>query len=205
MAETATVSTSTDDLTKEIERLKSENRKLAGELSDATEELKSTRAEARDRRHELKAQKEAFDALTKERDQFKAQAALDPENLRAQLADATGKLRERDHRDAFAKVAKAQKVTDPNRIADLYALSGYKPDGDQADEAKLTEVITAALKGRPHFLDPPPAGAGTTAPGGAQGANGAQPSGKPGPGAERGQSTQTEGSSTPRERIPGRL
>ena len=205
MSETATTETATTTANdRELEQLRRELRKTQADLADTQEELKSTRAEARDRRHDVKSAKEQLEALAKERDQFKAQAALDPENLRAQLAEATGKIRERAHRDVFTEVARAAKVTDPARIADLYALSGYKPEGDEADRAKLGEVIAGALKGRPHFLDAPAVDPPKTA-AGAAGATQTQPGGKPGPGAERGQSTSSESSSPARERIPGRL
>jgi hypothetical protein len=209
MSEAASTAASTaapaDDLQKEIARLKAENQKLAKDLAGAHDDLKDVRGEARDRRHETKTLKEQLDALTKERDEYKGKAEADPEGLKAQLAELTGKIRERAHRDTFAEVASAARVTDPARIADLYALSGYKPEGDEADTAKLGEIIGAALKSRPHFLDPPPAGAGNAA-AGAAGANGTtQSGGKPGPGADRGQSTSTDSSSQPRERIPGRL
>jgi hypothetical protein len=205
MAESATVSTvSIDDLQQEIDRLKAENRRLAADLGDTQEELKSTRAEARDRRHDVKGFKEQLEALTKERDGFRAKAEADPEGLKAQVAELTGKIRERAHRDAFAEAARAAKVSDPARIADLYTLSGYKPEGEEADKAKLAEVIGAALTSRPHFLDAPPSGDGKTA-AGAAGATQASSGGKPGPGAERGTSTSSDSSSAPRERIPGRL
>jgi hypothetical protein len=196
-----------DELQKEIDRLKSENAKLARDLAGAHEDLKEVRGEARDRRHEGKKLAEQLDALTKERDELKVKAQADPEGLKSKLADAQGKLREVNHRSVFAKVAAGLKVTDPTKVSDLYALSGYKPEDEQADESKLAEVIQAALKGRPHFLDgpAPAAGAAQNASGGATGANAAQLGGKPGVGAERGQSVTSESKSTPPGRIPGRL
>jgi hypothetical protein len=192
-----------EELQKEIDRLKAENSKLARDLSAAHDDLKEVRGEARDRRLEGRKLAEQLETLVKERDTFKAKAEQDPEGLKSQLADLTGKLREVHHRGAFEKVAKGLKVSDPNRIADLYALSGYKPEGDTADEAQLAQVIGAALKGRPHFLDPAPGGATTAA--GAAGASAAREGQKPGPGAERGQSVSSTSSSTAPGRIPGRL
>jgi hypothetical protein len=194
----------TEDLQKEIDRIKAENQKLARDLAGAHEDLKETRGEARDRRHESKTLKEQLEALAGERDKFKAAAEQDPEGLKAKVTELTGAIRERGHRDAFAEVARGHKVTDPARIADLWSLSGYKPEGEEADKGKLSEVIAAALKSRPHYLDAPPAGAGNAA-AGAAGAVQASSGGKPGPGADRGQSTSTDSSSQARERIPGRL
>jgi predicted nucleic acid-binding Zn-ribbon protein len=193
-----------EELQKEIDRLKAENAKLARDLTASHEDLKEVRGEARDRRHESKTLKDQLEALTKERDEFKTRSEADPEGLRAQVSDLAEKLREVHHRAAFTKVAQDLKVSDPNRIADLYALSGYKPETDQAENSKLAEVIQAALKGRPHFLDGPPSGGGTPA-AGAAGATTAGQGGKPGPGSERGQSVSSTSSSTARDRIPGRL
>ena len=192
-----------EELQKEIDRLKAENAKLSHDLAGAHEDLKEVRGEARDRRHEGKKLAEQLEQLAKERDEFKLKAEQDPEGLKSRLVETEGKLRDVAHRTAFAKVAAGLKVTDPTRVNDLYALSGYKAEADQPDEAKLVETIQTALKGRPHFLDTAP-GAAQTAPGGA-GATTAQLGGKPGPGAERGQSVTSEGKSLAPGRIPGRL
>jgi chromosome segregation ATPase len=192
-----------DELQKEIDRLKAENAKLSRDLAASHEDLKEVRGEARDRRHEGKKLAEQLEALTKERDEFKLKAEADPEQLKAQVAELGGKLRDVAHRAAFAKVAQGLKVSDPTKVADLYALSGYKAEADQPDEAKLVETIATALKGRPHFLDTAAGAASTAA--GAAGATQAQPGGKPGPGAERGQSVSTESKSLAPGRIPGRL
>ena len=60
-------------------------------------------------------------------------------------------------------MAAGLKVSDPTKVSDLYALSGYKAEADQPDEAKLVETIQTALKGRPHFLDTAPGAAQTAA------------------------------------------
>ena len=192
-----------EELQKEIDRLKAENAKLARDLAGSHEDLKEVRGEARDRRHEGKKLAEQLEAIAKERDEFKLKAEADPEGLKAQVGELGGKLRDVAHRAAFAKVAQGMKVSDPTKVADLYALSGYKAEADEPDEAKLVETIGAALKGRPHFLDAA-AGAATNA-AGAAGATTAQSGGKPGPGAERGQSVSTESKSLAPGRIPGRL
>ena len=152
-----------EELQKEIDRLKAENAKLARDLSGAHEDIKEVRGEARDRRHEGKKLAEQLEALTKERDEFKGKAEQDPEGLKTQVAELSGKLRDVAHRAAFAAVAKGLKVSDPTKVDDLYALSGYKAEADQPDEAKLVETIQGALKGRPHFLDTAPGGAQTAA------------------------------------------
>lgn len=193
------------ELQAEIDRLKAENAKLTKDLTGAHDDLKEVRHEARDRRHENKTLAEQMAALFTERDTLKAKAAEDPEGLKARLAEAHGKIRESDHKAVFAKVAAKHKVSDPAKVNDLWSLSGYKPEADQADEAKLTEVIGGALKGRPWFLDNTAAGAATTASGGAHGTTAAQSAGTAGPGADRGQSVTSTSSSKPADRPAGRL
>jgi hypothetical protein len=197
-----------EELQKEIDRLKAENAKLARDLTGAHEDLKEVRGEARDRRHEGKRLAEQLDALTKDRDEFKTKAEADPEGLRKGLADAHGVIRSLKHDGAFAKVAKGLKVNDPAKFTDLVKLAAYQPEGDEPDEAKIATAFQEALKGRPWLVDgdpaKPAAGAAPAA-AGAAGATTTQAGGKPGPGAERGQSVSTESKSLPRDRIPGKL
>jgi hypothetical protein len=199
-----------EELQKEIDRLKAENSKLSNSLASAHEDLKEVRGEAKDRRLEGRKLTEQLAELAAERDKFKVAAQDDPEGLKAQVTELSGRLRDVAHRTAFAKVAAGLKVTDPTKVADLYALSGYKAESDTPDEKKMAGVVQEALKGRPHYLD-------TAAAAAQQGSGGAQVASRGAgvtveqarqwraPGSERGQSTHTESSSPPRERIPGRL
>ena len=89
-----------DDLQKEIDRLKAEAStqraaidKLTRDLAGAHDDLKEVRGEARDRRHEGKKLAEQLDAVSKERDEFKTKAESDPEGLRKSLSDAHGVIR----------------------------------------------------------------------------------------------------------------
>lgn len=186
-----------EELQKEIDRLKAENAKLTRDLAGAHDDIKEVRGEARDRRHEGKRLTEQLEALAKERDEFKLRAELDPDQLKSQLAEAHGRLRDVAHRAAFAKVAQGLKVNDPAKVSDLYALSGYKAEADEPDEAKLVETIKAALTGRQHYLDPPPAPA-PAAPAG-------KPAAPPAPGATRGQSVTSEGKNLATDKIAGRF
>jgi hypothetical protein len=203
MSDVAVAVSGGSDVQAEIARLRAENAKLARDLAGAHDDIKEVRGEARDRRHEGKKLAEQLEAIAKERDEFKGRAEADPEQLKATVAELAGKLRTIAHFNAFATIAKGLKVTDDGKIKDLFALSGYKPEGDEPDQSKLAETIAETLKGRPHFLDTA-AGAAPAAPGGA-GATTGQLGGKPGPGSERGQSVSTESKSLPPGRIPGRL
>ncbi len=188
-----------EELQKEIDRLKAENAKLARDLAGAHDDLKEVRGEARDRRHEGKKLVEQLEALTKERDEFKTKAEADPEGLRKNLTDAQGVIRSLKHDGAFARVAKDLKVNDPAKFTDLVKLAAYQPEGDDPDEAKITAAFQEALKARPWLVDAestPAAGAAKAASGGANGATTAQPGGKPGPGADRGQSVESKALTT---------
>jgi hypothetical protein len=204
MAETATTTLSTDDLQKEIDRLKAENQKLTKDLAGAHDDLKEVRGEARDRRHESKSLKEALEALGKERDELKGKAEADPDGLRKTIEAHAATIRGLKHEAAFARVAKGLKVTDPTKYADLVKLAAYQPEGDEPDDTKIATAFSEALKGRSWLVDAPPAAPATPAAGAAVASPGGQ-GGKPGPGAERGQSTSSDSSSAPRERIAGRL
>jgi hypothetical protein len=178
---------------------------LSKERDDLAGELKETRGEARDRRHEAKGLAAQVEALTKERDTFRATAETTAGDWQTKIDALSGTIRGLKHERAFAKVAGTLKVSDPTKQADLVKLAGYAPEGDEPDEARITASFQEALKGRAWLVDAPPApGGATNAPGGA-GATQAQSGGKPGPGADRGQSTQSESRSQPEGRVPGRL
>jgi FtsZ-binding cell division protein ZapB len=193
-----------DELQAEIDRLKEENGRLAAQAVDLHDQIKEVRTEAKDRRHENKALTAQVAELTADRDGWKSKAEAEPNALQARVDELTGKIRERDHRDAFGKVAGALKVSDPARQADLWALSGYKPESDAPDESRITATIQGALKGRSWLVDVPEPDGSTTAPGGANGASATPRPAVPGPGADRGQSVSSP-TSQPATRVPGRI
>jgi predicted nuclease with TOPRIM domain len=193
-----------DELHAEIARLRAENKKLAGDVASLAEELRDVRAEARDRRHENKGLAQQVADLTKDRDGWKQKVEAEPHELQTKLGEVTTRLRDVTHRRAFETVAARLKVTDPTRQSDLWALTGYTPDTDEVDEKKITRVIQDALKGRPWLADAE-AGASMIVPGGTHGAKFAtEGAGRPGPGADRGQSI-TSGTGATSRRTPGRL
>ncbi len=169
-------------LQQQIERLQAENATI--------------RAEAKDRRIKGRALKEENDryaaALTEladERDKYKLAIEAEPHELQARVDEYKGKLRDRDHRDKFRELARAQGVTQDKAIDDLWSLSGYKAEADEVDDAKITAAISTALQGRDWLKATPatevangkPAGSGTKS---AQAAD--QATRTPGPGATRG-------------------
>src|SRR4051812_34825277 len=126
-----------EELQAEIESLKAENVKLVRELAASHDDLKEVRGEARDRRHEAKSLTAQIAELTAERDRFKAAAEADPENLRKEIDGHKAAVRALKHERAFEQVAKALKVSDPVKFADLLKVAGFTPEGDEPDEARI--------------------------------------------------------------------
>jgi hypothetical protein len=197
-----------DELLAEIRRLKAENKKLTDGLSELSGELKEVRGEARDRRHEARTLAQQLAEVAADRDQWKTKVETDPEGWQARVDELRGTVRSLRHERCYEAVARQLKVSDPTKLADLLKLSGHAPEADEPDEAQISETFRAALQGRPWLVDDE-AGASTQAPGGAN-ANAdaagipAEPGGRPGPGADRGQSlSSTTGPA--RSKVPGRL
>jgi chromosome segregation ATPase len=154
-----------DELQKELDRLKAEVStqraaidKLSRDLAGAHDDVKEVRGEARDRRLEGKKLTEQLELVGKERDEFKTRAEADPEGLRKSIGDAQGLIRSLKHDGAFAKIAKALKVNNASKFADLVKLAAYQPEGDEPDEAKIAAAFGEALKSRPWLMDAADAG-----------------------------------------------
>ena len=72
-----------------------------------------------------------------------------PDEAAAKIAELEGRIRTRDHRDAFARIASGK--IKPAALEDAYNLSGWQADADEVDEAKLTEVIDTLLASREYL------------------------------------------------------
>lgn len=107
--------------------------------------------------------KEALQAATAERDTLRARAAqleqqvaelgqrTDATAAAARVEELTAELRGLRHRAVFERVAAARKAR-PEAIEDLWQLSGYRPEADQADEAALGQLLDAQAKQRPYLF-----------------------------------------------------
>jgi len=174
---------------------------LQKRIDELTGENATIRAEAKNRRLKGKTLQEEVDGLkaqvttlTTERDNLKTVATAQPSELQAEVDSLRAKLRDRDHRDKFKELAKAQGVTDPKAQDDLWSLSGYKAETDQIDETKITAAITSSLAGRDWLkAAPAPDGANGSAAGAAtQTAQAAAQATRPaGPGVTRGAGSST--------------
>lgn len=117
-----------------------------------------TRLAALTKEHETLAA--ALKTAAAERDDLKTKLEADPDGLRAKVLELEGQIRTRAHRDAFGAAAGKFKGPNgetvvPSAVDALWTLSGYKPEGDQADEAKLLKAIGDAVASNPFCLQAP--------------------------------------------------
>lgn len=228
-ANTGTAAPSVESLQAELAKLRAENATLRSDLDATNKDLRSANAEARDRRHEVGELKTKLGDAVAERDRYKADAATAPNEWKSKYEASESKVRELVHGQTFEQLAKTLGVSNPTKLADLKALSGFKPgDGEKPDEEAIKASINKTLEGRSWLKDEPaaapPSGDGkggatttstaasgptTSAAGAAQTASGGATNGtttasRPGPGADRGASMSTT-ATAPSNRIPGRL
>lgn len=113
---------------------------LQDQVSSLTASLQSLTSERDEYR-------DALESIAAERDELKASAA-EPDVQAQRIAELEAAIRDRNHFDKFAELAKVQKVKD-KAIKDLWKVSGYAADGDP-DEKKLAALV-ADLKIRADY------------------------------------------------------
>jgi hypothetical protein len=145
-----------------------------GVYEKAQADLARFKEMARTARAQLETLTKERDTIKGERDTFAAQvnettekakglqSQLDaqPGELRKTIEKLQGDIRTRDHRDAFYRHAKGFRGEKGETIREdaldaLWKLSGYTPEGDAPDDAKLAEVIGAAVAAQPFVLQSP--------------------------------------------------
>ena len=173
-----------------IAALEGENKKLSAEAAKRRQTAKELREQLDAVAAERDEFAQAFEVIDTEYSEFKEQSTLPESEKDHMIADLQQQLRTRDHKEAFREIARKANVRE-DALNDLWDLSGYKAEADQADEATLQELITAKLKGRDWLLKPVET---TTAAADAAQPNPSQtvasaaittPATKPGPGAVR--------------------
>jgi hypothetical protein len=75
-----------------------------------------------------------------------------PDESAARVAELEGKLRQRDHMDAFRRLA-AEKIR-PEALEDAYTLSGWTADADEVDEQAMTSTIDNLVLARAYLAVP---------------------------------------------------
>lgn len=95
----------------------------------------------------------------------RAQSDFNADPLKGEVDRLKGEIRTRDHRAVFDRVAKGKGVAE-DALDLVWQTSGYKAEGDAADEAKIG-VLLDGLKGKPgvaRLFGEAPAPAPTTTP-----------------------------------------
>lgn len=202
-----------------IRSLREEVARLSGELKTTRDEAAKRRTQAKEFKAQLEAVMaerdefaEAFQGLHGEHEELQARINSDPNDLNAEIAKLKGQIRERDHKDAFGKLAKELGIHEA-AIDDAYTLSGYKPEADSPDADALRSLIESQVAARPWLKAPAPVADsqphanGLTPPAGGPGGQSrftpTNPASTPGPGAGRAISTlANEGTPAPSGGLP---
>lgn len=136
-----------------IASLEADNKKLSDEAAKRRHVAKELRSQLEAVMRERDEALDGFTALEEEHTALTERANAAPEAKDQRIADLEQTIRTMNHKESFSKAAKAAGVRE-DALGDLWDLSGYKAETDQADEAKLSELITAKLKGRDYLLAP---------------------------------------------------
>ena len=97
------------------------------------------------------------DALTEvaaERDTLRSEVS-DPDAQAARIAELEGTIRDREHYDKFAALAKEAKCKDA-ALKHLWQVSGYKAETDEIDEKALSKLVMDLKASADYAFDPEP-------------------------------------------------
>lgn len=122
-------------------------------LAEAFEELDGKYAEAADllslKEEEIQAViAEKVGEVEAERDRYKEMAESSPDQWKAKYEELQDTLRVRKHQDQFNAAAEKAGVM-KEALADAWGLSGYKAEGDEPDDALISQSVEGLLKSRP--------------------------------------------------------
>jgi hypothetical protein len=146
-------------LAKRIEELSAENASLKSENKDRRIRNKAAATE-------LETLRAKVVTLTTDRDGLQKTATALPAEKDATIADLTGRLRSRDHRDAFAAARPIDVPTGDKglttkyglakgvKIEDLWQLTAYKVDGETPSAETVAKVLGEAVKSHGYLFAP---------------------------------------------------
>lgn len=86
--------------------------------------------------------------VEQERDRYKEMAESSPDQWKAKYEELQDTLRVRKHQDQFNAAAEKAGVL-KEALADAWSLSGYKAEGDEPDDALISQSVEGLLKSRP--------------------------------------------------------
>jgi len=135
---TARLQSSQDDSTvrklyAETQKRKERNRQLVTELTNTKSERDNYKTKWEDAAKELETYR------------------AEPSEIKAQYDALKGELRGIKHKEVFQRVAAEQKVR-PDALDDLWRLTGYQPEQDDPDEARIAGLLAEAVKSRPYLV-----------------------------------------------------
>jgi hypothetical protein len=117
---------------------------LVSEKANLQAALKQARTEAKALKERAATVEAQVKTLEGDRDGWKAKAESAPTDHAKTIADLSGKIRQRDHRDAFRAACAAAGVR-PERVDALYKLiGGAPPDAGEIAADAFAEPLTAA-------------------------------------------------------------
>jgi len=158
----------------ESSALKAERDDLSGKLATLQEEHEQLATEA----------DAALTELETERDGWKTKYEAAPSEHLAELNRLKDDVRVGKHRSKLESIAKD--IINPDALKDIWELSQYRAEGDEPDEAAITQLLTGLVESRRYLAKPAAieADASQPAPGGAPKQAAVAP--RRGPGLERG-------------------
>ena len=140
-----------EDLLKILERRLSEADRGNAGLQAEIKSLRKAKREISEKLESIQAEggkysessKSELALLEKDRDVWKSKAEAAPSEKDAQIAELSGKIRERDHRDAW-KDAIGKDLHEKASVDDVWAKVGYKPEADVIDVNQINELVNKA-------------------------------------------------------------
>jgi hypothetical protein len=130
-------------------------------LRNAVKTLTTERDQARQER----------DNAIKERDTLKtAQTANESGPAQKKVKELEAKLRERDHKDAYKRIAEEKGIR-KDALEDAWKLSGYEPNGEP-DEDAIAELIDSQIEAKGYLKGEVATGTDTAKPGAGTGQGG---------------------------------
>ena len=125
--------TALDILQRQVEGLTTQIHKITGERDEFRDALKT---------------------ISSERDALKSQVA-EPDAQAARIAELEDVIRDRQHYDKFAELAKGAKAKDA-ALKHLWQVSGYKAEADEIDEQSLRGLVARLKTEADYAFDPEP-------------------------------------------------
>jgi hypothetical protein len=124
---------------------------LEATLARTSHESKTRKISLRDLQTKLEKATADLAALETERDTWKGKAEAAPSDLQAQLDEARGQLRARDHKDRWREAIGAE-LRGKATIEDVWGKIDYKPGDKLPSDAEITEQLRAARDAAPQLF-----------------------------------------------------